>query len=120
MKKTNFELDRMLQRVSPLLERKGVVGMTAARNTRVISEAIKEYSMVKADLIKKFGQETEEGFSIGPGLPKFDEFIESLTPYGEVSQEIDVMTMPIEKAMDELTGTEMLMLDWMFDDDDLR
>lgn len=116
MRKMNFELDNMLQTLYPLLEHRGVLGMVAARNARAIAEALKEYSMEKNDLIKRFGHETEDGFSVSPDDEGFADFIEALTPYGDIEQEVSLMTIPIEKAMDELTGTEMLALDWMFEE----
>lgn len=116
MRKTNIELDQILYEMRPLLDRKGLIGMAAARNTRVITDAIQEYASVKVDLIRKYGDEDGEGgIGIDPESDAFAEFMAEIEPYAQMSHDIDVMKVPTEKVMDDMTGAEMLALDWMLE-----
>lgn len=123
MKKSNLEIENMLIDLRPLLERKGVTGMVAARNTRILSDLVQEYAMKKQELIVKYGtpsldtngNETDE-VSVVPGTEGFDKLLEELTPFAELEHEFNVMTVPIEKVMDDLTGAEMLALEWMLEE----
>lgn len=123
MRKTNFEIDAMVYAMRPLLERKGLVGMVAARNTRVMCDTIQEYASTKAELIRKHGSESvsEDGTPTGEihieeGGDAFREFMAELEPYASMSHEIDVMTVPVRDVMSDLTGSEMLALEWMLED----
>lgn len=116
MRKTNIELDQMLYEMRPLLDRKGLIGMAAARNTRVIAEAIQEYASVKVDLIRKYGDDDGDGgVGVAPGSAGFDDFMAELDPYAQMSHEVDLMRVPVERVMDDMTGAEMLALDWMLE-----
>ena len=106
----------MRNEMRPLLDRKGLIGMAAARNTRVITDAIQEYASVKVDLIRKYGQDDGDGgIGIDPSSDAFAEFMAEIEPYAQMSHDIDMMKVPTEKVMDDMTGAEMLALDWMLE-----
>lgn len=117
MKKNNIEFDQILYTLEPLLERKGLIGMVAAQNTRVIREAIQEFVTVKNQLIEKYGEKADDGsISIQPSSERFDDFVKELEPYANISHEVEVTKVPMREVMNDLTGSEMLALDWMFEE----
>lgn len=119
MRKTNIEFDKMAYAMAPLLERKGVIGMVAARNTRCIAEEIQEYSKVKDELIRKYGTSNEDGsISLEPGTDACLEFEKEISPYADIKHEIDIMKVSASKVMNEMTGAEMLSVEWMIDFDE--
>lgn len=116
MKASSIELDQMLYTMEPLLDRKGLVGMVAAKNTRIIRDAIMEYTAIKMELIRKYGKDDGKGgISIDPTFESFEEFREELEPYAQATHSIEIMTVPLDHVMDDLTGNEMLALSWMLD-----
>lgn len=116
MKATSLELDQMLYTMGPLLERKGLIGMVAARNTRVIRDAIQEYTAIKMELIQKYGKDDGKGgISIDPTFESFEEFQKELEPYANATHSIEIMTVPLRDVMNDLTGNEMLALSWMLE-----
>lgn len=116
MKASSIELDQMLYTMGPLLERKGLIGMVAAKNTRMIRDAIQEYTAIKMELITKYGKEDENGnISIDPTFAEFTDFQKELEPYAKATHSIEIMTVPLCDVMNDLTGNEMLALSWMLE-----
>lgn len=123
MKKTltNLQMDNMLRQLAPLLTHRDKVGYIAARNYRVLSEAITEYSAFKNALIEKYGEpdENEDGqkvFFIKTTSPNFKQFCDELASFNEIEQEIELMIAKYEDAIGSLSGEELLGADWMFED----
>ena len=57
MKKTfnNLEMVAMVQELRPLLSHRDIVGYAAARNTRVLSRSLTEYTAFRDRLVEKYG-----------------------------------------------------------------
>lgn len=123
MKKTNVEIETMIMDLKPLLDCKGLTGLVAARNTRILSELIQEYLAMKQELIIKYGVpqldcdgNRTDYVAVTPETNGFTQFVDELTPLAEAEQEFTVMKVPAEKVMSELTGSQMIALDWMFEE----
>ena len=119
----NSEMVLMLQSLKTVLSHRDKIGYVAARNYRVISEALTEYNAFKRDLIAKYGdvEKDEAGretgiVSISIASPNFKQFSDEMAPINEISQEIELMTAKFEEAIGTLSGEEILQLDWMLVD----
>lgn len=125
MKLRNIEMENMLSQLEPLLEMKGKVGYAAARNTRLLRENNQEYQRLKHDLISQYGEpeHDEHGeetgqISITSTSPNFGKFASELTPLADMEHEVDIFTVPMNEAVDILTGQQLLNLWWMFEEVD--
>lgn len=121
VKLENAEWEYRLSGLKPLLKRCDKIGYVAARNTRIISDALTEYFDFRHKLIEKYG-EPDIGangkdlgtISVKPDSPQFDEFMRELKPIRAVVNEIRIMTLDYRDVMGELSGEEILDNDWMF------
>lgn len=121
VKLTNTELELRLIRLQPLLPHRDKVGYIAARNTRIIKDALTEFLAFKSELIQKYGEvdKDEHGneldtVSIKPTSPNFQKFSEEFNKIKDIEQEVDLMTIPYEEIIGILNGEEILSLEWMF------
>ena len=117
----NVELLIMSDNLEPLLSYKGKLGYTAARNYRTIADCLTEYNKFRLELVQKYGEEIkdENGNLISIQVPvksdKFRLFADEMAQYNNIEHEVDIMTLPYDVVMDQLSGREFLDLDWMFE-----
>jgi hypothetical protein len=123
MKLRNFEIEKLLMQLEEYLCHTNVIGYAAARNTRLMSDAIYEYTQKRDELIAKYGSPVLDKEEKGTGeialsteSKNFPKFLKELRPYAEIEQEVNLVTLKYEQAIGLLSGTELLELDWMFED----
>lgn len=125
MKKTlkNSEMNEMRHQLRSLLSHRDKIGYAAARNYRIISEALTEYEAFKSGLIEKYGEQDKDGngnylptISIKMGSSKFREFCTELEPFNNMEHEVDLMVAKYEDTIGLLSGEEILAIDWMLED----
>lgn len=123
MKKTlnNARMAEMLHQLDPLLPRRDLLGYAAARNYRILSNSLTEYEAFRRELIEKYGEEDtdENGVSmvaIKIGTPNFKAFCDELAPFNAMEHEVDLMTVKYTEAVGNLSGEEILGIDWMLED----
>lgn len=125
MKKTlkNSEMDLMLRQLKPVLSQRNRIGYAAARNYRILSEALTEYNQFKDELIEKYGEpdKGEDGtefptISIKIGSPNFRSFCDEMVVYNNMEHEVELMTIKYEDTIDILSGEEILAIGWMLED----
>lgn len=109
----------MLGGLSEVLKYNGKVGYAAARNTRMIQDALTEYDEVERKLILKYGkkEKDENGQETGGARlnitdPEFEEFLKELEPFMEIEHEVNLMQIDAAEV-EKLTGEEILKIDWM-------
>lgn len=115
----NSELKTMLNGLKAVLKHNGKVGYAAARNTRLIQDALTEYTEEERKLILKYGKKEKDengnetgGARLSIESPEFNKFLEELEPYLEIEHEVNIMQ--VEAAdLEKLTGEEILAVDWM-------
>lgn len=118
----NSEMVLMLQSLEPILTQRNKIGYIAARNYRLISEALTEYNSFKSELISKYGEpEVNNGVQTGIVSLKFDspnfkQFSDELAPINEIKQEVDILTAKYENTIGLLSGAEIIAIDWMLED----
>lgn len=123
MKYTNAEMDQMLTALEPMLERRDVIGYAAARNSRILRTELTEYLDVRDELVKKYGENDvdEDGnptgqISIEFDSPNFGKFMDEFERYSSISHEPDIYKLKYDEAIGKLSGSELLSIDWMFED----
>ncbi|NBH81147.1 hypothetical protein D3Z52_24180 [Clostridiaceae bacterium] len=123
MKKTlsNARMAEMLHQLRPLLSRRDKLGYAAARNYRILSDSLTEYEVFRRELIEKYGESgaDENGaptFSIQIGSPNFKLFCDELAPISKTEHGVELMTAKYSDAVGNLSGEEILGVDWMLED----
>ncbi|MCD8158986.1 MAG: hypothetical protein LUD77_08850 [Clostridiales bacterium] len=118
MKLNNFQMETLMNSLKPLLSHRNKVGYFAARNTRILREALTEYFIFKERLIRKYGQEQFDGkgkplhqISITPDMEGFEDFSKEFETVGKIEHEVGIMTMPYKEVIGILSGEEILNLD---------
>ena len=54
-------------------------------------------------------------YVVDPKSPKFAEFAAKYQELADIECEVEILTLPEEKAIDAISGTQLLQLDWMFE-----
>ena len=121
--KKNSELVVMLHQLEPVLAQRNRIGYVAARNYRILSDALIEYNQFKNELIEKYGtpDKAENGIelptaSIKVGSPQFKSFCDEMAQYNNIEQQVELMTVKYEDTVGVLSGEEILSIDWMLED----
>ena len=114
----NIELERMMVSASAHLERRDLIGYVCARNYRVIGDALTDYIGIKNALLHEYGETDGIGKMpyIDPSMSGYAEFIERYEPIANVEQELTIMPLRYTDVVGELTGEEILEIDWMLED----
>ena len=118
MTSTNARLGRRMVSASARLERRDLIGYVCARTYRAIGDAIVDYLAMKNALLHEYGQTDGIGSMpyITPEMPRYAEFIERYEPIANVEQDVASMPLKCTDVGGELTGEEMLEIDWMLED----
>lgn len=121
--KKNSELALMLRQLAPILSQRNRLGYVAARNFRILSDALTEHQRFQTELVEKYGEpdKAEDGTELPAvtlkiGSPNFKKFCDEMAPYNNIEQEVEIMTAKFEDAIDVLSGEEIIGIDWMLED----
>lgn len=121
---SNQEMEQMLGALDAQLPRKDMIGYAAARNARVLRNELVEYLSVRDGLVMKYGKPDvdEDGnetgsVSISPLSPEFPAFSDELRKFATIQHEPKLFRLRYEDAIGQLSGSELLELDWMFEED---
>lgn len=119
----NIEMERMAGTLRRHLDRQDIIGYAAARNTRILTNELQEYADIRNELVKKYGtaELDEDGEPTGVVEVKFDseefpKFIEELDGFAKIEHDPQLFKIKYEEAIGRLTGTELLEIEWMFED----
>ena len=117
----NSQMAEMLAKLEPLLSHRDKIGYIAARNYRILGEALTEYETFRNSLIQKYGKEitVDRGnttIGVKVDSPEFKEFSVEMAPFNEMEHEVELMIAKYEDTIGCLTGEEILAVDWMFED----
>ena len=118
--KNSVALER-LHSLNPFLSRRDKIGYVAARNYRFLSNSITEFETIRLSLIEKYGVEgkDERGaptYTLKMDSPNFKNFCDELAPFNEMEHEVELMTAKYDEVAGNLSGEEILAIDWMLED----
>lgn len=121
---SNFLMDDYIDVLYKFLDRKDIIGYAAARNYRRLSDACLDYYKIKMNLLNKYGSpiKDENGndtkmLSIDSKNPNFEQVKTELETSGNISHEVVIFTITYDDVINELTGNEILQLDWMIEEE---
>ena len=117
----NIEMEQMLFALEKHLDRTDKIGYAAARNTRILRSETQEYFTRREELVEKYGepQLDEQGNPTGLtelkfASPNFAKYAKEIEEWALIEHEPNLFKLPIEEAIGQLSGNELLELDWMF------
>ena len=118
--KNSVALER-LHSLKPFLSRRDKIGYVVARNYRFLSNSITEFETIRLSLIEKYGVEgkDERGaptYTLKMDSPNFKNFCDELAPFNEMEHEVELMTAKYDEVAGNLSGEEILAIDWMLED----
>ncbi len=115
----NLELRTMLNGLKEVMKYNGKIGYAAARNTRMIQDALTEYMEEERKLILKYGKKEKDengnetgSVKLNTESPEFGRFLDEIEPYMEIEHEVNIMQVEVAD-LEKLTGEEILAIDWM-------
>lgn len=118
---SNTEMVSMLIEVEPLLDRVDKIGYAAARNTRILRNAAAEYLTMQDQFISELGEpELDENgnptgrIGLSADSPNFEEFQKRMRAIADIETDVEIFTLPMEEAIGNISGTQLLELEWMF------
>lgn len=121
---TNFQMEEYVNNLESFLDRNDIIGYAAARNTRILTEASSDYGRIKMQLLRKYGSpvKDEHGndtdqIKITSDDEHFYEVAEQINLSGNISHEVTIYTISPNVVASELTGREILLIDWMLDEE---
>lgn len=124
MKLKNYQMSNLMDSLQPILDHKGILGYAAARNFRKLRDATVEFTQYKEQLFREYGTaEVDENgnptgrYSIDVTNPAIVEPMKELDRYADIEHEVEIFTIPVSEVIDELTGNEMLALEFMLEED---
>lgn len=117
MTHTNAQLEHMLTSASAHLGRRDLIGYVCARNVRVLRDELAEYVAMKNAMLSEYGEVGEDGVPfIRTDSPSYPEFARRFEPIARVEHEPAIMRLRYTDVVGELTGEEILDIDWMLED----
>lgn len=119
----NAEMERMMGSLRKHLDRTDIIGYAAARNTRILANELSEYSKVRDELVMKYGEvELDErgdptgSVSLSIESDKFPQFAEEIERFARIEHDPDIFKLKFDQAIGVLSGTELLEIEWMFEE----
>ena len=123
-KYNNKTLDAMNTVLDGYLDKTGKLGYAIARNKRLISDNLTEFSAARRGLVEKYGVTTydDDGnpltITVAEGDPNYPKFVEEITPILEAEITVDIFTISSAEAIEQLNAKGFLELEWMIDFDE--
>ena len=119
----NIEMEQMLAALEKHLGRTDKIGYAAARNTRILRNETHEYFERRKQLVEKYGSPQLDENGNPTGLtelrfdsPEFKEYAEEIGEWAIIEHAPNLFKLKFEEAIGNLSGTELLEIEWMFED----
>lgn len=115
----NRELDAMNTSLDGYLDKTGKLGYAIARNKRILSENLTEFSCARRGLVEKYGVREYDGdgnlnsITVAESAPEYPKFVEEITPILETEIDVDVFKVSSDYAIEQLDAQGFLDLEWM-------
>lgn len=124
MKARNDEIAAMIDACQKHLEDTGLLGYACARNARLLTLATVEYAQRRDKAVREFGTEVRgddgsiRGYTISPDSEAWNKYQEQMAAFDAIEHEVDVFNVKASKLVGEVSGRDMLALDFMLDWDE--
>lgn len=121
---SNYTMEQYVETLKNFLDRKDIIGYAAARNTRKLNAASFDHARIKLDLLNEYGTPKKDEYGNDTNelvLTSDDENFElvkkRLDISGNTKHDVIIYTITYEDVINELTGNEILLIDWMIEED---
>lgn len=101
MKLSNAQMETYLQGLDACHSASGFPGMLIGIAHRRIANELKEYLLEKQKIFEKYGEKTENGWSIPQGSPEFEKAVSEILSISEITSEIDIPQFSEEEFMEK-------------------
>ena len=121
MRLRNDEMAAMADACIPHLRDGGLLGYACARNYRMLTTASLEYSAMRDDLVRRYGEKEydadgrETGATITKDSPNWTKLTDALADFAGIEHEVEVFAVAASALVGILSGEEMLRIGWMLD-----
>ena len=114
----------MLESAKKYIDRKDIIGYAAARNVRRLKDdVLVEFNEKKNALLSEYGEPYLDANGnptgrvyINPDSPNYSKFMGEYSKFSEIEHDFDIFKIKFDNAINNLTGSELLEIDWMFED----
>lgn len=120
MKLSNGQMNIYLKSLNTISKKvKGKLAYCVARNIRKISNELTEFERLKNEYIFEHGYEENGSYVIDVESQEYQDFLIFIKEYINIEHEIDIMLIELEEIYkSDLTGDEILQLDFMIKEDE--
>lgn len=110
-----IQAEILAEQLRTMKDIKGVVGLSIARNLRMIDDELKEYYELKSELFKKYGEEQGGNLVINKMSDNYPLFLKEMAPAEEQDIEFNFRKVSEDDMIDSgLTSEQMyLLMDFM-------
>ena len=120
---SNYTMEQYVEILKNFLDRKDIIGYAAARNTRQLNTANLDHARIKLDLLNEYGTPKKDEYGNNTNelvLTSDDDNFElvkkRLDISGNTKHDVVIYTITYEDVINELTGNEILLIDWMIEE----
>jgi len=100
------------------MPRKGSIAI--AKNLRKLNEELKEFLETRDELIKKYGEVTEDGMiTLKIDSENFSKYIQEIEPIGQMKFNVDLVKITYDDLPETITPEQVLALDFMIEEDNI-
>lgn len=120
IKMTNKEMDDLLNGLEELMDKaRGKLGYAIAKNYRILSEELNEYTEIKNTAIIKFGEKDNEGhISIQLGTEAHKQYLNEMKQYDDIKSDVNILIVsPEDVYSSNLTAKEVSRILCMIKED---
>lgn len=121
MKLSNATMSLYLNSLTTISSKvKGKLAYCVARNIRKLSSELTEFEKIKNEYICEHGTETNDGrFMIETNSDEYKKFLEFIKDFVSIEHDVDIFMISEEEICNsDLTGNEILSLDFMIKDNE--
>lgn len=112
----------MIDSLVPLLGRTDSIGYAAAYNTRTLTNEAVEYIQLYQEKLVEYGKPVldDDGtptgqYELDTRTPEFSRFRDETRDFALMEHDFEPFTIPSSDAMGRISGSQMLMVQWMLD-----
>lgn len=120
MKYTNLQLQTYFDILNEVASKvTGKLAYLVTKNARVISNELNEYTIIRNDNIRKYGQEIDGQIKLAYDSPEYTDFCKVMAEYDNIELDVKILkAKPEDLYTSQLNAVEMDRLSFMIDEEE--
>lgn len=120
MKYTNLQLQTYFDILNEVASKvTGKLAYFVTKNARVISNELNEYTTIRNDNIRKYGQEIDGQIKLAYDSPEYTDFCKVMAEYDNIELDVKILKVkPEDLYTSQLNAVEMDRLSFMIDEEE--